>query len=42
MCELVRQHTDQWSSLKSTQMKEVYDLVLSFFDSRKDLLIKVR
>ncbi|CAH8524048.1 unnamed protein product [Schistosoma haematobium] len=41
MCELVRQHTDQWSSLKSTQMKEVYDLVLSFFDSRKDLLIKI-
>ncbi|CAH8510930.1 unnamed protein product [Heterobilharzia americana] len=41
MCELVRQHTDQWSSLKSTQMKEVYDLVLSFFDARKDLLIKI-
>nr|CAH8841140.1 unnamed protein product [Trichobilharzia regenti] len=41
MCELVRQHTDQWSSLKSSQMKEVYDLVLSFFDARKDLLIKI-
>ncbi|KAK4469171.1 hypothetical protein MN116_006750, partial [Schistosoma mekongi] len=41
MCELVRQHTDQWSNLKSTQMKEVYDLVLSFFDTRKDLLVKI-
>ncbi|VDP78928.1 unnamed protein product [Echinostoma caproni] len=41
MCELVRQQTDQWTSLKSAQMKEIYELVLGYIEARKELLIKI-
>ncbi|KAA0183636.1 Phosphoinositide phospholipase C [Fasciolopsis buskii] len=41
MCELVRQQTDQWTNLKSTQMKEIYEFVLGYIEARKELLIKI-
>nr|VZI42942.1 unnamed protein product [Spirometra erinaceieuropaei] len=41
MSDLVRQQTDQWSSLKAGQMKEVHQLVLTFMDARKELLLKI-
>ncbi|CAL8095937.1 unnamed protein product [Calicophoron daubneyi] len=41
MCELVRQQSDQWTALKTNQMKEVYDLVLGFIEIRKELLLKI-
>ncbi|VEL36813.1 unnamed protein product [Protopolystoma xenopodis] len=41
MTELVRQQTDQWSTLKASQAKEVHELLLSFIDERKELLLKI-
>lgn len=41
MNSLVRQQTDEWSKLKCTQMGEIHTLILTFIDSRKDLLLKV-
>ncbi|KAH9286204.1 1-phosphatidylinositol 4,5-bisphosphate phosphodiesterase beta-4 [Echinococcus granulosus] len=41
MNDLVRQQTDEWSKLKCTQMSEIHTLVLTFIDSRKDLLLKI-
>lgn len=41
MGELVAQHTDQCSELKTIQMKEVHELILAFVDARRELLLKV-
>lgn len=41
MNDLVRQQTDEWTKLKTDQMNEVHQLVLTFMDARKDLLLKV-
>lgn len=42
MNDLVRQQTDEWSRLKVNQLNEVHNLVLSFMDARRDLLLKAR
>ncbi|VDK34487.1 unnamed protein product [Taenia asiatica] len=41
MNSLVRQQTDEWSKLKCTQMSEIHTLILTFIDSRKELLLKI-
>ncbi|KAL5111647.1 1-phosphatidylinositol 45-bisphosphate phosphodiesterase beta-4 [Taenia crassiceps] len=41
MNSLVRQQTDEWSKLKCAQMSEIHTLILTFIDSRKDLLLKI-
>ncbi|KAM3183034.1 hypothetical protein ACTXT7_011144 [Hymenolepis weldensis] len=41
MSELVRQQTDEWSKLKCNQMNELHTLILTFMDTRRELLLKI-
>ncbi|KAF7233746.1 hypothetical protein EG68_06029 [Paragonimus skrjabini miyazakii] len=41
ICELTRQQKEQWTGMKVAQMREIFELVLGYIETRKELLLKI-